>query len=327
MLSGDEMNLFDLHCDTAGELFRQKKPLSENDFHISLCKGKNLDKWAQLFAIWIPDNLRGEESRSYFEKVYNNFRNETELNCEKIKLCQGVSDLDEAHKSKKAAAFITCEGGSPFADPEGAERAKSLGVKLITLTWNAENELGYGCQSGVDEGLKPMGKLLLKGMAENKIAADVSHLNRKGFYDVIESGAKTVASHSNCEKVLLKTRADSEDKIFSCRRSLNDEQIKLLIEAKGLIGMNFCKSFLGDEGDDGFEALYRHMCHILDLGGENVLAIGSDYDGCEINPELCGIEKMPDLKQFLLSKGIGEELSEKIFFANAYNFYKNILQV
>lgn len=320
------MNLFDLHCDTAGELFNGKKALAGNDLHISLCKGKSLDKWAQLFAIWIPDDLRGEKARGYFEKVYDNFKKEIELNNAEIQLCQGIADLDKAHQDGKCVAFITCEGGSAFADSEGAERAKSLGVKLITLTWNAENELGYGCQSGSEKGLKPMGKLLLKGMAENKIAADVSHLNRKGFYDVLESGAKVVASHSNCEKILIETRKDCEDKFFSCRRSLDDEQIKLLIETKGLIGMNFCKSFLGDEGDDGFEALYRHISHVLDLGGENCLAIGSDYDGCEINPELCGIDKMPDLRRFLLSKGIGEELSEKIFFGNSYNFFKNILQ-
>lgn len=321
------MNLFDLHCDTAGELFNKKKSLAVNNLHIDICKGESLDKWAQLFAIWIPDELRGKDSREYFEKAYRNFKREIELNSDKIELCQGISDLDNAHKNGKSAAFITCEGASPFADSEGAERAKALDVKLITLTWNAENELGYGCQSGIEKGLKPMGKQFLKGMAENKIAADVSHLNRKGFYDVLESGAKVVASHSNCEKVLLHTRKDSEDKFFSCRRSLDDEQIKLLIEANGLIGMNFCKSFLGDEGDDGFEALYRHVSHILDLGGENVLAIGSDYDGCEINSELCGIDKMPALKQFLLSKGIGEELTEKIFFGNSYNFFKNILQV
>lgn len=327
MLLGDKMNLFDLHCDTAGELFLKKKSLCENDLHISLCKGEKLDKWAQLFAIWIPDDLRGGKAKEYFENVYENFKNEIEKNSAKIQLCQGILDLEEAHKNEKTAAFITCEGGSPFADSEGAERAKRCGVKLITLTWNAENELGFGCQSGVDKGLKPMGKLLLQGMAKNKIAADVSHLNRKGFYDVIESGAKVVASHSNCEKVLLETRFESEDKYFSCRRSLNDEQIKLLIETKGLIGMNFCKSFLGDEGDDGFDALYRHISHILDLGGENCLAIGSDYDGCEINHELCGIEKMPDLRKYLLAKGIGEELAEKIFFANSYNFFKNILQV
>ncbi len=321
-----KMNLFDLHCDTAGELFKQNKSLLKNNLHIDLCKGEKLDKWSQLFAIWIPDNLRGDSAKEYFCNVYENFKAEIKLNEDKIVLCQGISDSDEAHKNGKAAAFITCEGGSPFADSEGADRAKTLGVKLITLTWNGENELGYGCQSGIADGLKPSGKILLRGMARNKIAADVSHLNKRGFYDALESGAKVIASHSNSEKVLLDTRKDGEDKFFSCRRSLDDEQIKLLIEAKGLIGINFCKSFLGDEGDDGLEAMLRHINHILDLGGEDVLSIGSDYDGCDVNPELCGIEKIPLIRDYLDRRGLKKEILGKIFYDNAYNFFKNILQ-
>ncbi len=320
------MNLFDLHCDTAGECFNRKMPLKDGDLHINLCKGKRLDKWAQLFAIWIPDELRGKAALEYFENVLLNFKNEISANNDKIQLCQCVSGFDNALKSKKCAAILTCEGGSPFAENDGVFIAKEHGVKLITLTWNAENELGYGCQSGIDSGLKSAGKELLKQMEKLKIAADVSHLNRAGFYDAISSGARVIASHSNSEAVLLKTRKDSEDKFFSCRRSLNDEQIKLLIECGGLIGINFCKSFLGDEGDDGFEAVYRHMAHILDLGGENALAIGSDFDGCEINQELAGVDKIPFLRAFLAQKGIDNLILDKIFFENSNNFFKIILQ-
>jgi membrane dipeptidase len=65
---------------------------------------------------------------------------------------------------------------------------------------------------------------------------------------------------------------------------------------------------------------------MLDLGAENSLAIGSDYDGCEINPELCGVDKMSAFEAFLLSKGFGNKLIDKIFYENADNFFKNILQ-
>ncbi len=320
------MNLFDLHCDTAGECFNRKAPLFDGAFHYNICKGKSLDKECRLFAIWIPDELRGEDAAEYFEKVFLNFKNEISLNESEIKLCQGFSDLKEAEESGKCAAILTCEGASPFACEDGVQRANSYGVKLITLTWNGENEVGYGCQSGCDSGLKPLGKQILKDMERLNIVADVSHLNTAGFYDAISSGARVIASHSNSKSVLDKTRKDSEDKFFSCRRNLDDEQIKLLIECKGLIGINFCKSFLGDEGDDGFEAVFRHMTHILELGGENVLAIGSDFDGCEINPTLSGVDKMPDLEKFLLKKGFDKELTDKIFYKNAYNFFKNILQ-
>ena len=320
------MNLFDLHCDTAGECFNRKIPLCDGELHYNIRKGEILDKECRLFAIWIPDELRGKDAREYFERVFLNFKNEISLNESKIKLCQGLSDLEEAHKSGKTAAILTCEGASPFAYEGGIERANELGVKLITLTWNGENEIGYGCQSGCDSGLKPLGKQLLKDMERLNIVADVSHLNTAGFYDAISSGAKIIASHSNSKSVLERTRKDGEDKFFSCRRNLDDKQIKLLIESGGLIGINFCKSFLGDDGDDGMEAVYRHMVHILELGGENVLAIGSDFDGCEINPTLSGVDKISALNDFLLKKGFEEELAEKIFYENAYNFFKNILQ-
>lgn len=320
------MNLFDLHCDTAGECFNRKLSLFDGELHLNLCKGNMLDKWTQLFAIWIPDELRGEKALAYFKNVFLNFEKEVFANNSKIQLCQGFSDVIEAHGNGKCAAILTCEGGSPFAENDNIFLAKEFGVKLITLTWNKENELGYGCQSGIDSGLKPDGKALLKQMEKLNIAADVSHLNRAGFYDVISSGAKVIASHSNSDAVLKKTRKDSEDKFFSCRRSLDDTQIKLLIECGGLIGINFCKSFLGDEGDDGFEAVYRHMAHILDMGGENVLAIGSDFDGCEINPELSGVDKIPALRAYLCEKGIDNLILDKIFFENSNKFFKNILQ-
>lgn len=320
------MRLFDLHCDTVGECFNKKIPLEENNLHISLCKGEVLDEWCQVFAIWIPDELRGKTALDYFIKVIENHKNEINKNSDKIQLCQRFSDVKEALENHRCAAITAVEGASPFAEKDTIYVAKECGVKLITLTWNAENEIGFGCQSGSDSGLKERGKALLRDMREFNIAADVSHLNRAGFYDAISSGARVIASHSNCESVLMKTRKDSEDKFFACRRCLNDEQIKLLIECKGLIGINFCKSFLGDEGDDGFEAVYRHMAHILDSGGEDVLAIGSDFDGCNINPVLAGVDKISDLCNFLLEKGMDADLLDKIFFLNSQNFFKKVLQ-
>lgn len=321
------MKLFDLHCDTAGECFNRGIPLSVNDLHIDLCKGESLDTWAQIFAIWIPDELRGSAALSYFKKVHANFVEEIKLNNDKIQLCQGISGSEKAASERKCSAIISCEGGSPFAFEGGIELAKSYGVKVITLTWNAENELGFGCQSGVGNGLKSLGKKILSEMAASRIAADVSHLNRAGFYDVLESKAAVIASHSNSVSVLEETRMPSEDKIFACRRCLDDEQIKLLSQRGGLIGINFCKSFLGDEGDDGFEAAYRHICRMLELGAENSLAIGSDYDGCEINSELCGIDRMPYFESFLRTKGFDSALTDKIFFENANNFFKNNLLI
>lgn len=175
------MRLFDLHCDTIGECYKQKKPLLDSDLHISLCKGKYLDNWAQAFAIWIPDELRGAKAEEYFKNVFLNFKNELSLNSDEIELCQRNSDIKRINSEGKCAALLACEGASPFAFDGGAQAAFEYGVKLITLTWNDENEIAFGCQDDIKKGLKPLGKRLISDMARLGIAADVSHLNRPGF--------------------------------------------------------------------------------------------------------------------------------------------------
>lgn len=320
------MKLFDLHCDTAGVCFDKNISINDDTLHLSLGKGEYLDKWLQLFAIWISDELRGEKAELYFERVFKYFNKEISENTEKIKLCKGFDDISLALHDKKCAAILTCEGGSAFSNPERIILAKSFGVKLITLTWDNENELGFGAQSGSKNGLKPTGKAVLREMEKQKIIADVSHLNRAGFYDALSSGATVIASHSNCKTVLERVMSDGEEKAFACRRSLDDEQIKLLSECGSLIGINFCRYYLGNKGDDGFEAVYRQIEHLLDMGCENVIAFGSDFDGCEINPELAGVDKMTDLYSFLQRKGLENRLIDKIFYDNAFNFFKKVLQ-
>ena len=57
---------------------------------------------------------------------------------------------------------------------------------------------------------------------------------------------------------------------------------------------------------------------------ENVFAFGSDYDGCEIHPALCGVEKMSSVYNSLKNKGYETDLLDKLFYKNACTFFNNI---
>lgn len=321
------MKLFDLHCDTIGECYKQGKSLADSDLAISLRKGECLDRWAQLFAVWIPDELRGKAAEEYFDFAAGFFADEIEKSRGKIRLCKGKEDYFKAVSRGECAAFLTVEGGSAAVGAGRLDLLEKIGVKLVTLTWNADNEIGSGCQSDSDAGLTAVGRDFVRELGRRKIIADVSHLNRKGFYEVmsIDTDTPVIASHSDCAEVLRRTRAESEDRFFSLRRALEDEQIKLIIERKGLIGLNFCNSFLGDPGDDGLPALFRHACHIIELGGEDVLAVGSDFDGCEINPDFDSLDKIGNIRSFFAANGFSEELIEKIFYSNAEKFFISVL--
>ncbi len=285
------MKLFDLHSDTITECFKKNKSLSKNDLHISLEKGEYLDEWTQVFAIWMPDEIRGKDAEEYYEKVLSKYR-------------------EEIKNAKNVKPILAVEGGSALAGKlENVEKLYHDGVKIITITWKTDNELGSGSFSEIDRGLTPFGKEAIKEMIKRKIIPDVSHLSEKSFYDLCEiTDFPFIASHSDAFAVNPHVR------------NLKDEQIKIITERKGLIGLNFYNSFLGS--GNSIEMLIRHAEHILKMGGEDVLALGSDFDGCSINEELRGIEKMGNLYQALLNH-FGANLTDKIFYENANAYLLN----
>lgn len=282
------MKFFDLHSDTITECCKQNKSLAENDLHISIEKGEYLEEWTQVFAIWMPDEIRGKAAEEYYEKVLSKYR-------------------EEIKNAKNVKPVLAVEGGSALAGKlENVEKLFSDGVKIITITWKTDNELGSGSFSEIDKGLTPFGKEAVREMVKRKIIPDVSHLSDKSFYDLCDTtDFPFIASHSDCYSVNPHVR------------NLKDEQIKIIIERKGLIGLNFYNTFLG--GDGSSEMLIKHAEHILGLGGEDVLALGSDFDGCSINEEMRGIDKMQNLYDVFFYR-FGQKITDKIFYENANTY-------
>ena len=302
------MRFFDLHCDTITELCKKQGSLAKNDGHISLDRASFLTEYVQDYAIFIPDEYRGKAAVDYFDKVYAFYKNEMNKN--------GISEyadrLDTKYKS-----VLSVEGGAGMGGTiDGLHHLADCGVKLITLTWNGRNELASGCFDEEDIGLTPFGREAVKEMENLRIAADVSHLSVKGFYDLADLAEKPFMASHSC--------IDIVDNFKARHRNLTKEQVKIIAEHNGVIGINLWKKLLGNE-DNSFDAVLRHMSEIIEVGGEDIIAMGTDFDGCDINDELAGIEKIPMLYDFLGNHGFDEKLLNKIFFDNADRFFTNLL--
>lgn len=307
------MNLFDFHCDTIGECYLQNKRLADNDLHISLKKADVFSHYGQVFAIWIPDEKRGDAAFSYYRAVRDYFYNVCTENAEKIRHCKNSTDIDLAFAAGQTAAVLSVEGGAVLGgDISKLDEIFRDGVRLMTLTWNDTNEIANGCFAENKGGLTAFGKQVIRKMQTLPMLVDVSHLNERGFYDVAENTEKPfVASHSDAQIV---------DNPYAKARNLTDAQIGVLVERNGLIGVNLCDKFLGNGDDNGADAVLRHISHFLDLGAEHVLALGCDYDGCTVHPTLNGLETMPYLWTYLSKHGIPEKTLQNIFFQNGYRF-------
>lgn len=300
------MKVFDLHCDTITECCKNNVSLYDNDMHLSLKRMEKFQEYTQVFAVWIRDEMRGDVARRYFDNVTDYFYKQIEENNEIISLYDGKSDT-------KIKAVLSVEGGSACGGTaEGLTHLYNRGVKLITLTWNSPNEIASGAFS--EGGFTSFGKDFVKLSEEYGIILDVSHLNRESFYDFIKISKRPfVASHSN---------ADIVENPKGRKRNLTKEQIQLIKERNGIIGLNFCRNFLESDGLFGIDSFVRQLDYFLSLGCENNIALGSDYDGCSIHSDFVGAEKLLNVQNVLLEKGYSTEILDKMFYGNAKRFFE-----
>ncbi|MGN0499070.1 MAG: dipeptidase [Acutalibacteraceae bacterium] len=297
------MRYFDLHCDTLYRAVTENRNLLDNDFHISLKYKDSFEKWVQCFAVWIPDDITLDEAQDLYKKAVRRFKIDS--------LNNSLSVYDGKGFANKMTAVLTVEGGRLIGnDLQNIKRLADDNVKILTLTWNGDNQIGCGAQTENDTGLTQFGKEVIRELEKNKIVVDVSHLSDRSFYDTAEnSSAPFIASHSNSRT------------ICSHRRNLTDEQFKIIRDRGGIVGLNFYRDFLSC-GNSGIKDIVKHAEHFLSLGGENTLAMGSDFDGCDMPDDICGIADVPKIHNEFLRLNYSETLVKKIFWGNAANFFE-----
>lgn len=304
------MQLFDLHCDSIVNYRNLKSDFFCKETQFSLQDLKKLKRYCQTMAIFIPDHLRGEEAFSYFciHKAYLDSLLKQQASF--AEWAQNGKDIEAITEQKKCAILLSVESGAALGGKlERVETLAEAGVKMMTLVWNGENEIGSGHET--KKGLTPFGKKVISRMEETGIIVDVSHLNDVGFEEVCEVAKKPfIATHSNLRSVC------------GHKRNLTNHQFTEIVKRNGLVGLNLYEAFLADDGRGTMDALYSHVSAMLELGGEDVIACGSDFDGAAIDPSLNSPLKFASFADYLLQKGIKETVIDKIFFENALLFFR-----
>ncbi|WMJ23941.1 membrane dipeptidase [Paludicola sp. MB14-C6] len=305
------MHIFDLHCDTITECLRLNKSLNDNDLHLDLKRGNQYERWIQTFAFWINDCYRGEEAFHQFMLQRNLLMNELEAYPNEFERYQ----IGKEPTPHKCNVIMAVEGGHVLGgDLHKIEQLSKLGVSYLTLTWNDDNEIGCGAK-GSNTGLTAFGKDVVRELERCNIVVDISHLNEAGFWDVCEIATKPIiATHSNARA------------IHDNKRNLYDDQLTYIIQHNGICGINFFPEFINGTKDATLDDIKRHVDHILSLGGENILAIGSDFDGALMPKILSGVQTLYILYENMV-KWYGEKIAEKIFYKNAKYFIDNGISV
>ena len=244
---------------------------------------------------------------------------------DKVQLCTNSNEIKRSIEADKIAILLHIEGAEAIsADLHELEVLYSKGLRSIGPVWSRKNIFAEGVDfsfpSTPDQGggLTQAGKELVRFCNEKQILIDLSHLNEAGFWEIANiSDMPLIATHSNVHE------------LCPSPRNLTASQLAAIAESNGIVGLNFGIGFLHLEGKRDrllpLDTMFRHLDALLEVLGEDGVALGSDFDGIQISDHIRDCAGLPNLITAMRKKGYDDILINKICSQNWIQLIKNTL--
>ncbi len=311
------LRLIDTHCDTAFELWHRGEEIEKNSCHIDLEKAREYTNYTQFFAVWANKRRTDDEAFDDFIKVSDNFIKQINTYDNRISSVKTFEEMNAAWNNNKTAAFLAVEDSRILGGRiERLDVLKERGVKYLTMMWGGKTCIGSS--HDVDGGLTDFGRVVVHKCFEYDIIPDVSHSNEQTTEEIsqlaFEHKKPFIASHSNCYS------------LFPHTRNLREKHLNDIIKLGGIVGISLCPYHIKDMSD-GICTVSDVVAHIekyLEFGAENVLGLGCDLDGTDLPQGFDGVNDLYKIADELARINYSNELIEKIFYKNFYEFIKKV---
>lgn len=211
------MKMIDMHCDTLlGTGYGEEIDLYENNKAVDFKRLKAAGFTAQFYAMclmpeesFLAKGMKKPSDADFMDALSGCFYKNLEKYSDYAAFAGNLDDMLRNEKEGKISCFLTAEDGNGINGTlAGLEKMYKMGIRLISITWNHENCLGYPNSFDPEKmalPLKPFGCEMIDAMNRMGIIADVSHLSDGGFWDVVrickENHKPFVASHSDCREI------------------------------------------------------------------------------------------------------------------------------
>jgi membrane dipeptidase len=328
--------IIDLHFDLPMDLYekRQRKNVLETEFLPELEAG-NIGVVG--VAIYIEDRYLPDAGlRVALDQIARLYA-ETQA-CEQFTICKNYREIQQARAKGKIALFITFEGVEPLGtDLDLLRIFYELGVRGIGLTHARSNAAGHGgifaSRGSSPEGLTEFGRDLVRECEALGVIIDLAHINPAGFNDVLSMTTKPpIVSHTNVRRY------------YDIERNISDDQIKMIGERRGVIGVNSVLVSPKEE-ETTLDRYVDHIEHIANLIGIDGVGVGFDFFEFiysqwpesakrELAEKLTTPQFIPDLKNHshagnltrkLIERGFNDEQIEKILRGNWLRIFEKWL--
>ncbi|MBL8701253.1 MAG: membrane dipeptidase [Alphaproteobacteria bacterium] len=219
-------------------------------------------------AIW-------EDARDTL-KVIGKWHRHFEAHGDLIALATSVDDVERIARSGRTAVVFGFQNTSPFEDDIDLVRTfHALGVRIVQLTYNIQNNVANGCWEDNDAGLsKVFGRNVVAEMNKLGMLIDLSHCNERTCFDTIEASSLPVAiTHANPSEFVGM-------EIELKRRNKSTPLIKALAKHGGVIGLSMYPRLMRGGSDSSLKTFCDMLCWTVDLVGVDHGGFGTDlYTG------------------------------------------------
>ncbi len=230
-------------------------------------------------------------------------------------LARSAADIRAARAAGRLALFLGVEGS--YAVDEELEpsiaRLADAGVMFLGPLWERDSRAGTSCRTpaGRDTGLTEHGRTLVRACDDAAIRMDVAHASRKTFWDILSASRRApFSSHSGAAAV------------HPHPRNLDDDQIRAIAERGGVVGVIFVAPYMGGGPFCTLERVVDHIEHVVAVGGEDCVALGSDFDGFLPLPRgLRDAADLPRLTELLWRRGWRAPALNKLLGENALRYF------
>src|SRR5437660_7329331 len=222
--------IIDLHFDLPMDLYekRDRKNVLETEFLREFEEG---NVGVAGVAIYIEDRYLPETGlRVALDQIARLYA-ETEQ-CGRFAICKSYREIQKARGADKIALLITMEGIEPLGTDLNLLRIfYEVGVRSIGLTHARSNAAGHGgifaSNGSSPDGLSEFGHDLVRECEALGVIIDLAHINPAGFNDILSIMTRPpIVSHTNARRY------------YDIERNISDDQIKIIGERRGVIGVN-----------------------------------------------------------------------------------------
>ena len=305
----NQLNLFDLHCDTPFELYLHGTKLEENKHHVSLEGADVYPQYTQVMAIWSNRKQNDDTAFRNFHKIADYLMAELENNSHRVTFVRDKNGFESA--TTKARVFLAVEDARILGGRlDRLPVLHARGVRFLTLVWSGESCIGGAFDT--NRGLTDFGRSVVEECFKLGIVPDVSHAS-------VETASETFSLATAHNKPVIATHSCSHS-VYAHPRNLRDEQFEAIKSLGGLVGVSFCDIHLTDKQEATVDDVVRHVEHYMSLGGEDVVALGTDFDGADMPKGISCPAELLKISEALARLNYTETQIQKLFFQNATRF-------